>query len=358
MKKLIAMMLCLTTMLLGSLALAECPNETILPDYNVTVDELPAGYELQTLETELGTYLVASTNSDRDCAYLICVAPCGFLPDYTLTLNDLDEEDNLLDKLDALTEEYFNVSAEYRETANGIPVIVLNSNDAETDFADLATIWHNYFVSVSLLKSSEITEDDLTTGMALLSTLQVIDKATEATPVLAGGWNLNADLDNETLEIFYKAAGDDTELQPMALLGTQVVAGTNYAVLCADAEGWKIAYVYATLDGAASLERVQVLLPVGDQLGAWQIMTPECDDYDTAYEKTSEALDNMLGASYDQQTVLASQMVNGTNYAVLTRKTLVTAEPIANWALVIVHVDLDGNASVIDIQDVGLSLAE
>ena len=236
-------MLCLTTMLLGSLALAECPNETVLPDYTVTMDEMPAGYEMQTLETELGTYLVA-------------------------------------------------------------------------------------------------------------------DKVPEVYPAIAGGWNLNADPDNDTLEIFYKAAGDGTELQPMALLGTQVVAGTNYAVLCADAEGWKIAYVYAALDGTATLERVQMLLPMGEQPGAWQIMTPECDDYDTAYEKTSEALNNMLGASYDQKTLLASQLVNGTNYAVLARKTLVTAEPIANWALVTVHVDFDGNASVIDVQDVGLSLAE
>lgn len=291
--------------------------------------------------------------------FFISVAPFDEYPDYTLN-NELTDE-QMDEMIEALTEEYYEPSVELRETDYGTTVVVIDENEAESDYADLLTIWHGYFVGVSLLKQDEITPADLDMGMKLMSNLWVVDAAPAAPAAsMAGGWTIAEDsnLTAEQLDIFYLAAGDDTELQPMALLGTQLVAGTNYAVLCQDPEGWKIAYIYAALDGNAELVRTQTLLETHDDLaGGWVHVTGESLTVEQE-QKIASAFEGMLGASYEVDLVLAEQVVAGTNYAVLARKTLVTAEPVTGWVLATVYVDLEGNASVTDVQDITLSLYE
>ena len=85
------------------------------------------------------------------------------------------------------------------------------------------------------------------------------------TQTLAGGWTVSEDyqvvnLPAEAQTAFDKAlseyAGVDNE--PLALLGTQVVAGVNYAVLChgsslGEDDHLAVAFIYADLDGGAQL---------------------------------------------------------------------------------------------------------
>ena len=79
---------------------------------------------------------------------------------------------------------------------------------------------------------------------------------------LAGGWQIaeSAEVTEAALEAFSVAAEalDGAGYEPIALLGTQVVAGMNYCILCrawpvaSDAPaGFVLAYVYAGLDGSA-----------------------------------------------------------------------------------------------------------
>lgn len=79
---------------------------------------------------------------------------------------------------------------------------------------------------------------------------------------LAGGWQVaeSAEVTESALEAFSIAAEtlDGVAYEPIALLGTQVVAGMNYCILCRAApvapgaqSCFVLAYVYAGLDGSA-----------------------------------------------------------------------------------------------------------
>ncbi len=95
----------------------------------------------------------------------------------------------------------------------------------------------------------------------------------EAVPgFLAGGWSVPEDpaVTDELLALFEKGMEGlvGVDYVPVVLLGTQVVAGTNYAFLCQgtvvvpDAvPSWKVVYLYADLEGNASvLEIADVVL--------------------------------------------------------------------------------------------------
>ncbi len=80
---------------------------------------------------------------------------------------------------------------------------------------------------------------------------------------LLGGWQVaeSAEVTEGALEAFSIAAEtlDGVAYEPIALLGTQVVAGMNYCILCrawsseSDApDGFVLAYVYADLEGNAA----------------------------------------------------------------------------------------------------------
>jgi len=78
----------------------------------------------------------------------------------------------------------------------------------------------------------------------------------------AGGWTEKSEtnLSDEQKAVFEKAvAGTEYEgYELVALVSTQVVAGTNYKFKCKDADGnEKIVLVYEDLDGNASVTSVE-----------------------------------------------------------------------------------------------------
>ena len=92
---------------------------------------------------------------------------------------------------------------------------------------------------------------------------------------LAGGWEVAEDqsssvIPQEAKDAFDKAAKnlDGNELQPLALLGTQVVAGTNYAFLCHSTlqteetiRGIQVVTIYEDLDGNAEIINIATVDP-------------------------------------------------------------------------------------------------
>ena len=87
-------------------------------------------------------------------------------------------------------------------------------------------------------------------------------------PRVTGGWSATDDYEvtEEVAEVVRKGLDGliGVGYEPVALLGTQVVAGTNYAVLCKgqvvapDAEPfWTILYLYEDLTGNVSILRFQ-----------------------------------------------------------------------------------------------------
>lgn len=127
------------------------------------------------------------------------------------------------------------------------------------------TGWYVLVVYEDLSGKAELTSAE----QIDLADVHVTDEAADGEAV--GAWAIVMPettelLPAEAAEAFAKATGkyDGVNLQPLATLGTQVVAGTNYLVLCAGEPTTAnpvtqlyVAEVYSDLDGNAELSDVQ-----------------------------------------------------------------------------------------------------
>lgn len=107
--------------------------------------------------------------------------------------------------------------------------------------------------------------------MACLLALSLcVPALAEESEPLVGGWTPTegdpTQIPEEVLTAFAKATEDleGCTYTPVALLAAQVVAGTNYCLLCQTRlvtpeapVGYALVYLYAALDGSASLLKVQ-----------------------------------------------------------------------------------------------------
>lgn len=201
----------------------------------------------------------------------------------------------------------------------------------------------------------------------------------EDSGVVLGGWELFAQdaapLPEEVQAAFDKACESITgaELIPVAYGWQQVVAGTNYMMLCrqnpsteelVDGAGeYQMVVAYADLEGNAEFRSMTDFFiedytntegpdPASEQLaGGWAI--PE--DYTKvampaeAQAAFDKAMEGFVGNDLTPMALLGTQTVSGTNYAILCHSSLVTQEPVTSLQLVTVYEDLDGNASITNI---------
>lgn len=149
-------------------------------------------------------------------------------------------------------------------------------------------------------------------------------------------WVINLDvskqeLDNNVKKVFEDAkANYSGNLDYIALLGKQVVAGTNYMFLCKDETGFKVAIVYRNLEGVSQITNVSVFDPVKyvnedisynqEQLaGGWYTEVPVwINGLNSNVQKYfQEATEKLVGVKYSPIGVLAEQYKVGINYAVL-----------------------------------------
>jgi len=88
------------------------------------------------------------------------------------------------------------------------------------------------------------------------STASEVALAEEQDALVPGGWQTTADLtlDSAVSDAFATAAG--SELTALGVLATQVVSGTNYAILASDGANFKIVYLYVALDGSAECSNI------------------------------------------------------------------------------------------------------
>jgi predicted small lipoprotein YifL len=166
----------------------------------------------------------------------------------------------------------------------------------------------------------------------------------ENAPAQVGGWTIPEDaaVSEEARAAFDKALEGLTGVsyQPVALVGTQLVSGTNYCILCEarvvypDAVPYyALVYVYADLQGGAKILNI-VILDIGDIAETGELK---------AAEEAPAAL--MGGWSVDRESSvetegaqlhLASQVVNGTNHCVLCK----------GGKLAFVYEDLEGKTEL------------
>ena len=182
----------------------------------------------------------------------------------------------------------------------------------------------------------------------------------EETPV-TGGWTLTAgetavQLPEEAQDAFDKAS--DSKLTPIALVSEQMVAGKNYLVLCTEDGAYRMAVLYRDLQGNAQLTNTadfdlgnytqgESAAPAELMPGGWYgpdetTVLPLPEDARKAFDKAMEDLD---GSSVEPMALLGTQVVAGTNYAVLCRVTPVTPDAVSTVQVAVVYADLQGGAS-------------
>lgn len=208
------------------------------------------------------------------------------------------------------------------------------------------------------------------------ATEQTDEQSTEETEAVVGGWAMNEKpavvLSTEEQEIFAKASAGYTgvELEPVTVLATQLVSGTNYAYLCiATTETanpttyWVLAVVYNNLEGNATVTSVKdidlantkVTENVQDTsklVGAWEVAIPSNaivlpEDVNQAF---AEAAENYADVTLSPMALLGTQVVAGTNYKILCQGTANTEDSQAALYVVDLYVDLKGNAELTSVQ--------
>ena len=218
---------------------------------------------------------------------------------------------------------------------------------------------------------------------AASSSSEATSSSSEAAAFVVGGWtiaedNYNPAIDSTAAEVFDKAfeAYLGESFEPLALLGTQVVSGTNYMYFCkgtmsdADAtQEYAVVTVYNDLENNAEVSNVvsfdlNTYCSSSDSqgtetglAGGWTVVEPaEAASLPSDIQKVFDsALEGFTGAGYTPVALLATQVVSGTNYAFLCTQTLVTADPVTNYAVVTIYNTLDDQASIQSINALDLA---
>ena len=189
---------------------------------------------------------------------------------------------------------------------------------------------------------------------------------------LAGGWTPAEDFSvtDERKAVFDKgmAALLGVDYEPLAYLGSQVVAGTNHvflvkgtAVVPTRPLSYALAYFYEDLQGNVRIMNIADLPivpgengamtpPEEGPMGAWYYAEdPAFTDEDEA--KLEAALQNQVGASYAIVAYLGEQVVAGLNRCLLVQVTPVVPNARPHYALAYVYTDLEGNSSLTQVVD-------
>ncbi len=186
---------------------------------------------------------------------------------------------------------------------------------------------------------------------------------------ITGGWEMNSDVEKldipkEASKAFDKAYKNykDMELEPITLLGTQVVAGTNYMFLCKSDKTWQVVVVYKDLKDKASITSVKELdytLYTGKDMdfdseevtGGWEVnKNQETGKIDKDINEIfNKALKEYTGMELKPVTVLGTQLVAGNNYAVLALGSKTTKKKDYSMEIVTIYKDLEDNAELTSI---------
>ena len=197
---------------------------------------------------------------------------------------------------------------------------------------------------------------------------------------IAGGWQINTetagcDMPEGARGAFERAMSelDGAIYTPIAYLGSQVVAGTNYAFLCRTelvteepVISLSLVTVYNSLDGNASIREI-VDVRIADYtenedldfnsalVGAW---TPVADYPAKLSEEDQAAFDaameGLAGVDYTPLALMGTQLVAGRNLAFLCCAQSVTPDSAAVLAVVVVYAALDGTAEVTSISPISI----
>ncbi len=185
-------------------------------------------------------------------------------------------------------------------------------------------------------------------------------------------WDVNlsgntAYIEEEDLEVFNKA--NDRGYELVGLLAKQVVSGTNYMFLVKDDGMYKVVVVYNNLEGNVRISHVnefdfskytneQIDYKSNDAVGSWFVEIPADTGitFDSKVQSIYEdAVSKLSDVTYKPIALLGTQLVSGTNYAVLAYGYFNLPYDNSGIYVLTVYEDLNGTREVVSSAFVDLS---
>lgn len=210
------------------------------------------------------------------------------------------------------------------------------------------------------------TESQATTASqesTLTKEAEEISETNESAPI-TGGWAINNDFDGtddaNAMSAFEKATEDldGYRYDVAAVLGSQIVAGTNYLYLCRaemvvpDAKPeYVILKVYEDLEGNAEITGSLRLLE-GKEGWEYNDANPYMDENEEIKVAFDKALEGLTGVEYKPIAYIGYK---DNSYAVLTKITITSVEPLTSLSMVYIT-KTDSGAMIDDIYDIDMSL--
>lgn len=198
---------------------------------------------------------------------------------------------------------------------------------------------------------------------------------------IVGGYTLDmatevvAKMPKNAASAFEKATSNYTglSLNAVALLGSQVVSGTNYMYLCSSTtvtekpvSAYKIVVVYVDNKGNADIKSVNDFniddytdkdISVSDEQmeGAWSVNKELVTGNVNNVNAFNSALEGFTGTTYIPLVHLGSQIVSGTNHAFLALGKTSTKDSIYSINVITIYEDLEGKTELKTIAYVDLA---
>lgn len=193
---------------------------------------------------------------------------------------------------------------------------------------------------------------------------------------MVGGWTPAEDFSvtDERRAIFDKGMAVllGVDYEPLAYLGSQVVAGKNHVFLAKGTAitpalpvSYALVYLYEDLQGGVKILTIANLpivpnedgtlaaVPEEGPMGAWYYTEdPAFTDEDEA--KLEKALQSQVGASYTIVAYVGEQVVAGLNRCILCQVKPVVPNAQPHYALAYVYTDLQGGAELTRVIDLDI----
>ncbi|EJZ71490.1 hypothetical protein [Lachnoanaerobaculum sp. OBRC5-5] len=211
--------------------------------------------------------------------------------------------------------------------------------------------------------NTETQETTIAQESTVTKEAEEINETNESAPI-TGGWGINNNFDrtdNANAMLAFEKATEDLDgyrYDVVAVLGSQIVAGTNYLYLCRaemvvpDAKPeYVILKVYEDLEGNAEITGNLRLLE-GQEDWEYNDANPYMDENEEVKAAFDKALEGLTGAEYKPIAYIGHK---DNSYAVLTKITIVSVEPMTSLSVVYITATESG-AMIDNIYDIDLDL--
>ena len=144
-------------------------------DFDIKMDKVPEGYTYEVEENGGSLYATFMKKDDPEALIVyVSVAYADEFEGYTLKGELTEEQIANVDSI--LTQCYNDPAVTISETEYGTKLICVSENDAQTDYADLVTVWNGYLIDISLQKKTQITDEDMELAGQIASDMWIVEE--------------------------------------------------------------------------------------------------------------------------------------------------------------------------------------